>query len=142
MNNEPTQCVVYWDYQNMPLQNEWLTYFDAGDCIKNIKDQIREKVGKIPISIKVYTTNSNRISDDIQNTFDSWGITVIYTSNLKESVDKRIILDCAFSLYQLQKLQERNAIILITSDKDYSFLFQRIHKESPMMIIFCFIITF
>ena len=137
-HKQPSKCIIYWDYQNMPIQKEWLINFDINHIINILKNTISKKIGNsIPISLKAYTTNDNPICNEIQYKFDTSGIEVIYSNNCKpECVDKRIILDCSLMLYKLEKNKERNAICLITGNKDFGLLLSRIHHEPPISHLF------
>ena len=121
----PSKCIVYWDYDNLPIPYT----STVGDVLCPLKNKILAKIGKkIPIECNLYA-NAWKLTPKIKADLDVNGVQHInITSSKPEAVDKRILIDIPLELYEQQSNQKQIAMALITSDKDFGHLLSRIHN--------------
>ena len=124
----PDKCSVYWDYENMPIPKKC----DLAKVVTNIRQRLWASIGsKMPIEFKVYI-RASRVTEQIQNDFDVNGIVQIQVPSVKpESVDKRMLIDMSFSLYELERDRKSRAIALISGDKGTSTVHTQYIYDSP-----------
>ena len=110
----PDKCSVYWDYENMPIPRGC----DSAAVISKLRRKLWESIGsRIPIDFKVYI-RASKVTQRIQDDFDINGITHVHVPSTKpESVDKRMMVDITFSLYELERDSKSRSIALISGDK-------------------------
>eukprot|EP01083_Nonionella_stella_P088935 248081_1 len=126
----PHKCVVFWDYENVNVPRGC----SLGTVISVLKERIWEKIGpkQIPIQFKLYI-RAEKLNRTIQEEMDINGVEHINIASRKpESVDKRMLVDIALHLYELEKYKKSHVIALISGDKDFGHLLSRIHKEPPV----------
>eukprot|EP01084_Bolivina_argentea_P190588 327468_1 len=126
----PDKVHVFWDYENcsIPRGSELRT------VIAVLKERIWGKIGpkQVPIQFKLYI-RASKLNTQLSEEMDINGVEHINISSRKpESVDKRMLIDIALQLYELEKYKKSNAIALISGDKDFGHLLSRIHKEPPI----------
>eukprot|EP01084_Bolivina_argentea_P309232 534865_1 len=125
----PDKCTVYWAYENMPIPKT----HNLTDILSTIKDKLWNLIGiKLPIEFKVYIRTS-KVTKEILRDFDINGIVQIQIPSTKpESVDKRLMIDMAFSLFELERDNKSRAVALISSGNDFGHLLSRIHHTPPI----------
>eukprot|EP01084_Bolivina_argentea_P126440 223880_1 len=133
MSNEATRtmdkCIVYWDYENQPIPKAG----SLSTIVPILKNKLCSSIGKkLPIEFKVYV-QASQITHELQNAFDINGMMQIHVPSTKpESVDKRMIFDITFSLYELERDNKSRPIAIISADKDFGHLLSNIHNTSPI----------
>jgi len=128
-HSSPDKCSVYWDYENMPISRRG----ELSEVVCEIRQRLWAAIGsKMPIEFKVYI-RASYVTQQIQSDFDINGIVQIHVPSTKpESVDKRMLIDMAFSLYELERDRKSRAIALISGDKDFGHLLSKIHHTPPV----------
>ena len=125
----PDQCLVYWDYENISIPHR----AQLRTVISVLKQRIWHVIDQqIPIRFKLYI-RASKLTQQLQDEMDVNGVEHINISSQKpESVDKRMLVDIALTLYELEKCKKSNCIALISGDKDFGHLLSRIHKQAPI----------
>eukprot|EP01084_Bolivina_argentea_P212197 360744_1 len=123
------KCTVYWDYENQPIPKA----SSLSTIVPILKNNLYSSIGiKLPIEFKVYV-QASQITCELQNAFDVNGMVQIHVPSIKpESVDKRMIFDITFSLYELQRDNKSRPIAIISSNKDFGHLLSNIHNTLPI----------
>eukprot|EP01084_Bolivina_argentea_P261148 441193_1 len=126
--NTPDECIIYWDFDSIPISN--------GQQLRNITNsltqKIRDKIGSKPIQLRIYSCMT-KLSRKLQDDFDINGIQHIITSStIIDSVNKRILIDISYKLYELQKYKKSNCIALISNNDTFAHLLSRIRNEPPI----------
>eukprot|EP01083_Nonionella_stella_P028847 79503_1 len=123
------KCTVYWDYENMPIPKQ----SSLTEILSTLKDKLWKFIGyELPIEYKVYI-RATKITAAIHNDFDMNAVTLIHVPSSKpEAVDKRLMIDMLFTLYELERDNKSRAIALISGDKDFGNLLSKIHHTPPI----------
>eukprot|EP00485_Elphidium_margaritaceum_P003992 CAMPEP_0202687018 /NCGR_PEP_ID=MMETSP1385-20130828/2738_1 /ASSEMBLY_ACC=CAM_ASM_000861 /TAXON_ID=933848 /ORGANISM="Elphidium margaritaceum" /LENGTH=973 /DNA_ID=CAMNT_0049341727 /DNA_START=149 /DNA_END=3070 /DNA_ORIENTATION=+ len=98
-----------------------------------IRERIHDEIGlKLPVEFKVYIL-AQKLTPQITNDFDINGIIQIQIPSKKpEAVDKRLICDIMFDLYELERDHKSRAIALISGDKDFGHTLSKIKDVPPI----------
>eukprot|EP01084_Bolivina_argentea_P294881 507526_1 len=130
----PTECIIYWDYDANPITNGQ----QLRNIINTLKVHVSNKIGRKPIQFRIYTC-STQVSNKLQDDFDINGIQHIITSpTIIDSINKRILIDILWKLYELSKHKQSNCacIGLISNNNTHAYLLSQIHKQPPISHIF------
>eukprot|EP01083_Nonionella_stella_P059502 155679_1 len=130
----PASCIIYWDYEHNPIPHG----NQLRGIIRTIKSKICDHIGFKPIHVRIYTnTSSSRLTRKLREEFDINGVQHIHTA----SADKRILIDIALKLYELEKIKTSNCIGLISNNDDFVHLLSQIHQQPPISHLLLLSIT-
>ena len=129
---KPDKVIIYWDYENMPLSCQFKLENFIEILYKNIRDYIN--IYNIPIELIIYMgytfVTSGGLSKEFGKGFETLGCQLIIVGSMKpESVDKRIICDMTYQLFEIQSIKQTRVIGLISGDIDYGYLLSKLHYK-------------
>jgi uncharacterized LabA/DUF88 family protein len=118
------EAALYWDYENVPLGKQF-----AESALKTLLARART-FGNLQ-EIRLYADSCKAtLNPKHRAALENAGITLIDcpTSNKKEAVDKKIILDALFFALPRAARQHPCSIILISSDGDFAHMLSRLES--------------
>ena len=118
------EAALYWDYENVPLGKQF-----AESALKTLLARART-FGNLQ-EIRLYADSCKAtLNPRHRAALENAGITLIDcpTSNKKEAVDKKIILDALFFALPRAARQHPCSIILISSDGDFAHMLSRLES--------------
>ena len=118
------EAALYWDYENMPIGKHF-----TETALKTLLSRART-FGNL-LECRLYADSCKAtLNPKHRAALENAGITLIDcpTSNKKEAVDKKIILDTLFFALPRATRQTPCSVILISSDGDFAHMLSRLES--------------
>ena len=139
-DDTPIEIAVFWDYQNTPLPRE-VKPADAAKSIQKAAESLPSVAGRrcrISMRRVYYDTDKFRGVPADPSGLDSSGFDLVHTPtrNMKETVDKKLIVDLLTFAWEVSERGGQPCVVLITSDGDYAYTLSKLNDRGVMNAIF------
>lgn len=137
----PIEVAVFWDYENTPLPRT-VRPAEAAKAIQHAAEHLPSVLrasgsgGRSRCQVKMrrvyydpHKSRGNKPADP--SGLDSSGFDLVSTPsrNLKETVDKKLIVDLLTFAWEVRERGGRPLVVLITSDGDYSYALAKLNDR-------------
>ena len=123
-----SECAVFWDYENISLGSKLTNSSCTVDQLDWLCKQILPKFGRL-VEMRLYSDSTKKtLHTRHRDSLERLGFSIIDcpTSDKKEMVDKKIILDaCFFALPRVTK-EQPTTVVIISGDGDYAHMLRRL----------------
>ena len=128
-----TECGLFWDYENISLP-KGVHGADASNCLR----ETCLRFGRL-VERRVYhdPEKVNSVQLGNRSALDMAGFTLVDcpTRNLKETIDKKIIVDVMhFALTRIARHQPAS-IVLVSNDGDYAYMLSRLRDLQVHVVV-------
>ena len=132
----PIEIAVFWDYENTPLPRE-IRPAEAAKSIQGAAGSLPSVAGRrcrINMRRVYYDPDKVRGVPRDPSGLDSSGFDLVSTPtrNLKETVDKKLIVDLLTFAWEVRERGGQPLVVLITSDGDYSYTLAKLNDRGVM----------
>ena len=139
-NRPPIEIAVFWDYQNTPLPRE-VKPAEAAKSIQAAAESLPSVAGRrcrISMRRVYYDTDKFRGVPADPSGLDSSGFDLVHTPtrNMKETVDKKLIVDLLTFAWEVSERGGQPCVVLITSDGDYAYTLSKLNDRGVMNAVF------
>ena len=126
------ECALYWDYENMPLG----ALFSEASLVALLR-RVRSTAGRL-VEARLYAdSEKGTLKASHRPMLERLGVTLIDcpTSDKKEAVDKKIIVDALVWGVGRAACQQRCAVCLISGDGDFAHMLSRLSNLGVHTIV-------
>ena len=139
-DDTPIEIAVFWDYQNTPLPRE-VKPAEAAKLIPANAESLPSVAGRrcrISMRRVYYDTDKFRGVPADPSGLDSSGFDLVHTPtrNMKETVDKKLIVDLLTFAWEVSERGGQPCVVLITSDGDYAYTLSKLNDRGVMNAVF------
>lgn len=127
------ECGMFWDYENISLPRGM-----DGAVASNRLREVCLRFGRL-VERRVYhdPAKVNSVQEHNRSALDMAGFTLVDcpTRNLKETIDKKIIVDVMhFALTRVAR-QQPACVVLLTNDGDYAYMLARLRDLQVRAVV-------
>lgn len=128
------ECGIFWDYENISLPRA----MDGAEASNRLREVCLRACGRL-VERRVYhdPEKVNSVQPHNRSALDMAGFTLVDcpARNLKETIDKKIIVDVMhFALTRVAR-QQPACVVLLTNDGDYAYMLSRLRDLQVRAVV-------